>query len=207
MNLQTVIFIGRSGAGKGTQSNHLSTFLSKRHTNMEVRPPYLEIPVLYIETGAYFRKYAKEVGYTWDKTRVFGEKGKRQPEFLAIWMWAQVLIDNLSEQEHIIFDGMPRSLDEAKILDTAISFYGRENPTVVFLNVSRTWAEEHLRGRGRPDDVKADVVARRLAWYDEDVAPAVEYYRDNSSYRFIEINGEQSPEEVFSEILRGLNLK
>jgi adenylate kinase family enzyme len=122
-------------------------------------------------------------------------------------MWAQALIDNVRGREHIVVDGMPRSLDEAKILDTAISFYGRENPTVVFLNVSRAWAEDRLRGRGRPDDVKADVVARRLSWYDEDVAPAVEHYRNNSAYHFLEINGEQTPEEVFNDILKGLNIK
>jgi adenylate kinase family enzyme len=198
MNLQTIIFIGRSGAGKGTQSNHLNTFLGEQSK---------EVSVLYIETGAYFRKYTQEAGYTWDRARTFGETGKRQPEFLAIWMWAQALIDNVHGREHIIVDGMPRSLIEAKILDTAISFYERINPTVVFLNVSRAWAEDRLRGRGRPDDVKSDVVARRLSWYDEDVAPAVEYYRDNSAYRFLEINGEQTPEEVFNDVLKGLELK
>ncbi|HAT68153.1 MAG: hypothetical protein A2481_00690 [Candidatus Yonathbacteria bacterium RIFOXYC2_FULL_47_9] len=198
MDLQTIIFIGRSGAGKGTQSNHLNTFLSGRQDDSSV---------LYIETGAYFRKYAQEKGYTWDRARVYGETGKRQPEFLAIWMWAQALIDNISGREHLIVDGMPRSLDEAKILDTAVSFYGRENPTVVFLNVSRQWAEDRLRGRGRPDDVKSDVVARRLAWFDQDVAPAVEYYRNNPAYRFLDINGEQTPEEVFDDILESLNLK
>lgn len=198
MDLQTIIFIGRSGAGKGTQSNHLNTFLGEQNK---------EISVLYIETGAYFRKYVQETGYTWDRARTFSETGKRQPEFLAIWMWAQALINNVRGVEHIVVDGMPRSLPEAKILDAALSFYGREKPTVVFLNVSRTWAEDRLRGRGRPDDVKTDVVARRLSWYDEDVAPAVEYYRNNSTYRFLEINGEQTPEEVFDNILVGLNLK
>jgi len=196
--LQTIIFIGRSGAGKGTQSNHLNTFLGGQSK---------EVSVLYIETGAYFRKYTQEAGYTWDRARTFGETGKRQPEFLAIWMWAQALIDNVCGKEHLVVDGMPRSLLEAKILDTALSFYGRENPTVVFLNVSRTWAEDHLRGRGRPDDVKADVVARRLSWYDEDVEPAVLYYRNNPTYRFLEINGEQTPEEVFNDIVKGLTLK
>lgn len=198
MNLQTIIFIGRSGAGKGTQSNHLNTFLGEQSK---------EVSVLYIETGAYFRKYTQETGYTWDRARTFGETGKRQPEFLAIWMWAKALIDNMQGHEHIVVDGMPRSLAEAKILDTALSFYGRENPTVVFLDVSRTWAEERLHGRGRPDDIKSDVVARRLSWYDEDVVPAVDYYKNHPAYHFLEINGEQSPEEVFNDVLKGLNLK
>lgn len=198
MDLQTIIFIGRSGAGKGTQSNHLNTLLKEQQAS---------VSVLYIETGAYFRKHAQESGYTWDRARESGEMGKRQPEFLAIWMWAQALIDSVKGNEHIVVDGMPRSLDEAKILDTAFSFYGRENPTVVFLNVSRQWAEDRLRGRGRPDDVNSDVVARRLAWFDEDVAPAVEYYRNNPTYHFLNINGEQAPEKVFDDVLKGLNLK
>ncbi|MHB1118405.1 MAG: adenylate kinase family protein [Minisyncoccota bacterium] len=198
MDLQTVIFIGRSGAGKGTQSKRLNAFLEEHHP---------KTPVLYIETGAYFRRHIQEAGYTWDRSRKVNEIGKRQPEFLAIWMWAQAFIDNIHGREHIVIDGMPRSLDEARILDTALSFYERPTPTVVFLNVSRTWAEDRLRGRGRPDDISPEVVARRLSWYDEDVAPAVEFYKNDPAYRFIEVDGEQTPEEVFNDITSGLNIR
>lgn len=197
MNLQTIIFIGRSGAGKGMQSEHLKRYLAE-HTP--------ETPVLYIETGDYFRKYIKEEGDTWARARKIIEKGTRQPDFLAVWMWGTAFIENFKGNEHVVFDGAPRALPEAKILDTALPFYDRTNPAVVFLNVSQEWAEERLRGRGRADDIKPEVVARRFAFYEKDVVPVVEHYRTNPGYRFLDINGEQTPEEVFNDIKKGLGL-
>jgi len=198
MNLQTVIFIGRSGAGKGMQSGKLQEFLKNKNS---------ETPVLYIETGAYFRNFVKSDGHTWERSREVNEVGGRQPDFLAVWVWGGVFVNELKGNEHIIFDGTPRSVGEAKMLDTALSFYERYSPTVVFLNVSQGWAEERLRGRGRADDLKPEVVAKRLAFFDKDVAPAISYYRENPEYNFFEVNGEQTPDEVFRDVLQGFNIE
>lgn len=195
MDLQTIIFIGRSGAGKGMQSGMLQELLKNE------KP---ETPTLYIETGAYFRNFVKGDGYTWERAREVNEVGGRQPDFLAVWVWGNIFVDKLRGNEHIMFDGTPRSVGEAKMLDTALSFYERHNPTIVFLNVSQVWAEDRLRGRGRADDLKPEVVAKRLAFFEADVAPAVEYYRNNPAYRFVEVNGEQTPEEVFGDIVKQL---
>lgn len=197
MELQTVIFIGRSGAGKGMQSEHLKRYLAE-HTP--------GTPVLYIETGDYFRKYIKEEGDTWARARKIIELGTRQPDFLAVWMWTTAFVENYTGNQHVVFDGAPRALAEANILDTALPFYDRTNPVVVFLNVSQGWAEDRLRGRGRADDLKPEVVARRFAFFEKDVVPVVEHYRVNPSYRFLEINGEQTPEAVFDDIKKGLSI-
>lgn len=197
MELQTVIFIGRSGAGKGMQSEHLKRYLAE-HTP--------GTPVLYIETGDYFRKYIKEEGDTWNRARKIIELGTRQPDFLAVWMWTTAFIENYKGNEHLVFDGAPRALAEAKILETALPFYDRKNPVVVFLNVSQEWAEERLKGRGRADDLNPEVVARRLAFFTKDVVPVVEYYRTSTTCKFLEINGEQTPEEVFNDIKNGLHV-
>ncbi len=193
MNLQTVIFIGRSGAGKGVQSGFLQEFLKKESP---------ETPILYIETGEHFRRHIKDYGHTWDLARKVNETGGRQPDFLAVWIWSHLFIEKVRGGEHLVFDGTPRSLGEAKMLSTALPFYEREKPAVIFLNVSREWAEERLRGRGRPDDMDPEVVNHRLSWYEKDVLPALDYYRENSAYRFLDINGEQTPEEVHGEIIK-----
>lgn len=198
MDLQTIIFVGRSGSGKGMQSDMFQKFLSKHTPNT---------PILYIETGEHFRRHIKDSGHTWDLARKINETGGRQPDFLAVWIWSHLFIEKVRGGEHLVFDGTPRSLGEAKMLNTALPFYGRANIAVVFLNVSRQWAEDRLRGRGRADDLKPEVVAKRLAWYEDDVLPAVSYYRKNPAYRFLDINGEQTPEEVFNDILGGLDIK
>lgn len=197
MELQTVIFIGRSGAGKGMQSGMLQEYLKEKTPDS---------PILYIETGSYFRKLIKEHGYVWDRARIIQDEGGRQPDFLAVWIWSGVFIDKIRGGEHLIFDGMPRSATEAKILDTAFPFYGLKLPAVVFLNVSEHWAEDHLRLRGRPDDIKPEVVAKRLAFFNADVVPALDYYRSDQAHRFFEINGEQTPEQVFNDIKKSLGI-
>lgn len=195
MELQTIIFIGRSGAGKGVQSALLQKYLNERSS---------DTPILYIETGQYFRKYVQGSGYTWDRARVINGAGARQPDFLAVWVWAGLFVEKLKGGEHLIFDGTPRSLGEAKMLHTAFPFYERAHPTVVFLDISSEEAEKRLRGRGRPDDLDPAAIARRFAWYDNDVVPAIDYYRKDPAYHFLEINGEQSPEKVHHDIVRQL---
>ncbi|MBI5077886.1 MAG: nucleoside monophosphate kinase [Candidatus Yonathbacteria bacterium] len=197
MELQTVIFIGRSGSGKGMQSGMLQKFLGE-HTP--------ENPILYIETGDHFRRHIKDSGYTWDLARKVNEEGGRQPDFLAVWIWSHLFIEKIRGGEHIIFDGMPRSLVEAQMLDTALLFYERKNPAVIFLNVSQGWAEDRLRGRGRADDLNPEVVAKRLAFFTKDVVPAIGYYREAPGYSFFEVNGEQTPDEVFSDVKKALSV-
>lgn len=194
VNPQTVIFIGRSGAGKGVQAKLLQSFLKDSTPNT---------PVLYLETGAYFRKYIKQDGFTWDRARDVNDKGARQPDFIAVWIWSQFLIENTKEgNHHLVFDGTPRSLNEAEMLSTALPFYDRKNPMVVFLDISSSCAEERLRLRGRADDLDALSIGRRQEWFENDVAPAIDYYRNNSDYIFLEIDGEQTPEEVHQEIVK-----
>lgn len=194
MNPQTVIFIGRSGAGKGVQSKLLQDFFKDNTPG---------ISVLYLETGSYFREYVKREGYTWDLARVGTKTGLRQPDFLAIWSWSQFFIDNMTEgNQHIVLDGISRALNEAKTLSTALHFYNRKDPIVVFLDISSACAEGRLRARGRADDLVPESIARKQKWFEDDVAPAVEYYRNNSDYNFLEIDGEKTPEEVHQEIVK-----
>ncbi|MBI3634481.1 MAG: nucleoside monophosphate kinase [Candidatus Yonathbacteria bacterium] len=193
---QTVIFIGRSGAGKGIQSKLLQNFLK------DSTP---DIPVLYLETGACFREYIKREGYTWNRARVTTETGLRQPNFLAIWSWSQFFIDNIKgDNQHLILDGISRALNEAEALSTAFLFYHRKNPIVVFLDISNSCAERRLRLRGRSDDLIVESIASKQKWFEEDVVPAVEYYRNNPDYNFLEIDGEQAPERIHQEIMKKL---
>ena len=197
--LQTIIFIGRSGCGKGMQAGLLRKKLEEQDS---------KTPIVYIETGEHFRSHMKDSAYTWDLARKVNEAGGRQPDFLAVWLWGHLLLERLRGGEHLVFDGAPRSLSEAMALHTAFPFYGREKPTVIFLNVSREWSEERLQGRGRADDIKPETIARRLSWYEKDVIPAVEFFKKNSEdYTFLEVNGEQTPEQVFADIVKGVSFE
>jgi len=196
MKLHTFVFIGRSGCGKGTQAKLLDQVIKDQDPNT---------PIYHLETGQKFRDFIAEDGYTNELSRAVMKSGKRQPDFLAVWMWSHLFIENLKGNEHIVIDGTPRSIAEAHTLDNAFTFYKREMPHVVHLNVSREWSEKHLLARGRADDMKDDI-KHRLDWYDRDVQPAVDYFRENPNYHFIEINGEQSIEAVHQELVKKAGL-
>lgn len=192
--VHTFIFIGPSGSGKGTQREHLMTHLKETQENANI---------FFVETGQRFRDFIKGDGRANRRAREMMEEGVRAPDFLALYMWSGILLDRLNdeEEEHVIFDGTPRSKNEAIILDTALNFFERSSVFVIFIDVSRSWATERLTERQRQDD-DYEGIQKRLDWYEKDVAPAVEYYRTHPTHHFIEVNGEQSREEVRHEMLR-----
>ncbi|MDO8565006.1 MAG: nucleoside monophosphate kinase [bacterium] len=191
--LHTVIFIGRSGCGKGTQADLLKERIAK--FDPEKRQ------ILYVETGEHFRRFINGDSYSSKLSKRAYDLDERQPDFLACSMWTKVLLEELNENMHLVFDGAPRALDEAEILTSALEFYKREKPSIIYLNVSREWSEKRLLARGRTDDLNINKIDKRLDWFDKDVLPAIEYFKNNPYYRYFEVNGEQPIEKVHAEII------
>jgi adenylate kinase len=192
MKLQTFIFIGRSGCGKGTQVALLQEYMKKQDRRRHI---------LYIETGERFRQFIKEHSLSSRLAAEIYKTGSRQPDFIAVWMWSHPLVEKMNGEEHVIFDGTPRSLHEAQVLDTAITFYNRQRPHVIYLNISREASKARMIVRRRMDDINEEEIERRLNWFESDVLPAVEYFRKYSKYAFIELNGDQPVEAVQQELL------
>lgn len=190
MDKKTTIFMGRSGCGKGTQAKLYAEALKKSDG---------EHPVLYSETGALFREFVSGSGYSQGLAREIMEEGDREPDFLAVYLWGRSFIEKLTGNENLIIDGSPRSLGEAKILDTALSFYGRV-ADVVYLDVSREWSIKRLTERGRADDTDVEENEKRMNWFESDVMPAVLHYQNHPSHKFFSISGERSIVEIAADI-------
>lgn len=185
---QTFIFIGRSGSGKGTQADLLIKEFTKKGEE-----------VFYVETGEEIRKLLATDSYSAQIAKKVSLAGIRQPDFLADYMWSGLLLNRFKGNEHLIFDGTPRSLVQAQTLDTALDFYQRELVHVIALHVSPDCATNRLTRRGRNDDDESGI-KNRLAWYEKDVVPALDYYRTNLRYRLVEVDGERPIAEVHDEI-------
>src|ERR1700692_4058241 len=192
MELQAFIFIGRSGCGKGTQAGLFQKYVKKLDYKRHI---------LFIEMGERFRHFIKEQSLSSRLAAEIYKTGNRQPDFIAVWMWSHLLVENMTGEEHVIFDGTPRSFHEAQILDTAITFYHRQRPHVIYLNISRETSKARMMARRRMDDLNEEEIERRLNWFESDVLPAVEYFRKYSKYNFIELDGDQPVEAVQQEIL------
>ena len=190
MHPQAFIFFGSSGSGKGTQAKLLTEYL-KETTNRGT---------LYIETGEKFREFKEKENLTSLLVKDIMDHGKLIPEFLPIWIWTDFIIKHFSGNEHLILDGLCRRVDEAPVLTSALKFYGFKNPCVIFLGLTEKVAYERMKGRQRKDDTD-EYINSRLAWFQKEVIPAMNYLKNNSYYTFLDINGEQSIEDVHNEII------
>jgi len=193
MTPQTFIFIGRSGCGKGTQVALLQKLLKEKDPGREI---------VHLETGSKFREFIAGEGYSNKLSAEIYNRGERQPDFLAVRFWADLLVDKAQIDNHILFDGICRSLPEAKIFSTITDYYTRK-VTVVHINVSRQWSTERLTARGRDDDDPTGI-EKRLNWFEQDTALAIDYFKSDNRYDFIDVNGEQSIEDVHKELVAKL---
>ena len=194
---QTFIFQSRSGSGKGTQVVLLKEYLEKYDPGRKV---------LRLETGKQFRELASKNTFTGLCTKEVLDRGGLPPEFLAIWIWAGFFIEAFTGDEHLIFDGFPRRAHEAAMLHIALQFYKRTQAHFVELKTSREWSFARLKGRGRYDDTDTSIT-RRLDWYETEVVPTIDFFKDHSDYYLVhDINGEQTVEKVHADIMDALGL-
>jgi len=186
------ILMGRSGSGKGTQTGLLVRYLCEKEKLCRT---------LHIESGALVREFVREDGYTQKRTKSVMESGLLIPEAMTVSLWANYLTENFTGIESMVFDGTPRKLREAQLLDETFKFYSIKKPTLIYVNVGEKWAEDRLCGRARKDDTK-EAVEKRMSWFESEVMPVINYYKENPDYNYVNINGEQTIEEVHKEIVK-----
>jgi adenylate kinase len=200
MQLQAFMFMGRPGSGKGTQSNLLIESLKK------IDPDH---SVLHLETGAEFRKLFKPDG---NFTSRLGKKtidaGILMPVFMTVYAWGNVLVEKFDGTQHLIFDGTPRKLIEAKLIEEVFPFYGLiANVIYLDAHVEETTKRLLLRAeqQGRKDDTHAGI-AKRHSEYEKQVQPTLDYLRKHEGVRFHDIDGIGTIPEVHARILEALKL-
>src|SRR3989338_2234331 len=158
---QTFILAGPSGCGKGNQVDLFKKYLHRKTPDIKQFHSY---------TGDGFRALIEGKTTASQRAREIQMAGGLQPEFLAVWIWADLLIKNFTGQEHLFIDGSPRRLGEALVLDSALDFFKREQTQVIVINVSDAETTNRLLARGRADDT-AEAIKKRLGWYRDLVVP------------------------------------
>ena len=181
------VLIGPPGSGKGTQAKLLAKHFDNLH---------------YISTGQLFRKLVKEKTHTGEKIKETLESGGLIFDDLATTLWMYEIAFNVKKNQGIIADGFPRRLQEARDLDAFLKFLDRKKNTYFFLiGISEKEALKRLPKRGRADDEIKDI-KRRFALYRKRTVPAMNYFKKQGL--LIKINGEQSIENVFKDILKAI---
>lgn len=197
MDPKTIIFIGPQGSGKGTQIERLDKTLKAKDPNRRV---------VDIQTGRRFRGMAaKQEGYTERSVHQTLDTGVLQPLFLSVVLWGDAFHHHVDPDCHLLIDGFPRTVNEARVLESALAFYRRENVVIINLETPEEVVRKRMEGRARPDDTPESIEAR-LRWYREETLPVLAYYRERAHTTVIDCDGTKSIDEVEREIAAKLGL-
>ena len=180
-----IVLLGGPGCGKGTQARRLA-----KHYDL-----------VHFSTGALFRHEMKLETVVGKQARLLIDNGNYCPDDMALNM----LNEHIAAAEVLrgfIFDGVPRTLKQAKMMD-GVNYL---NPIPVTLVINLQVDEEEITRRiqkraieeGRSDDQLA-VLPQRIANYYILTEPLIDYYSHQN--RLIQINGMNSVEEVFQDII------
>ncbi len=195
---KTVIFIGPQGSGKGTQIAKLDAVLKEKDPSRRV---------VDIQTGRRFRAMAASgEGYTEQHVSETLNDGVLQPLFLSTTLWGDAMKTHVDDKCHLLIDGFPRVAPEAKVLESALAFYHRDNIDIINLDTPEEVVRERMTARAREDDTEESIEAR-LRWYREETLPVVDYYRQRADTKVHDIDGTLSIEGVHEAIIEALALK
>lgn len=192
----SVLFFGSQGAGKGTQVKMLMEHLTKTQP---------ERGIIHIDMGAELRALRDTGSYTGKLTGTVIDQGNRMPDFMAIYLQTKKIAENLiAGDEHIIADGLARGPEQTAAFDDAMKFFGRDDFTIVSIELTEASVMQRLLARGRNDDTE-EAIKKRLAWYHSDVIPQLELLKSRGR-KVISVDGEPDVETIHANILRELGL-
>src|SRR5215510_6095084 len=173
MNL---ILFGPPGAGKGTQAKLLQD----------------ERGLVQLSTGDMLRAAVAQGTELGKKSKAIMDRGDLVPDDLVIGIIAERL-DKPDCATGVIFDGFPRTVAQAKALDTMLAQRGRKIDAVVELKVDDEAMVGRMESRVRenPGAARADdnpeTLRKRLGVYRQNTAPLLEFYRNQG--RLVTVDG------------------
>lgn len=195
METQTFVFYGIIGSGKGTQVDLLQKYLKEKNITTDI---------LYTSTGVEFRKVIESGSYTGKIVKETLEKGFLQPDFLTTSLLTNILISGMQEGTTLIADGYPRTVAQSKSFEAMMKFYKREKVKIIYIELSEEEVMRRNLLRARADDTE-EGIQKRIEEFKNNVIPSMNYFKDKTGYEIFTINGEQTREEVFQDIIKALN--
>lgn len=213
-----IVMLGAPGAGKGTISKRLSK----------------ELNIPHISSGDLIRaKVQEEVEKASEFQEVMDKGGLINDEDISVIMEERLAMDDT--ENGFILDGFPRNLNQTDLCDEVLDKYGKEVDLAVNLDVAENIIIERISNRRicpncgavyntknippkvegicdvcgteiiqRTDDSEEQVKAR-LAVYDDQTKPLINYYDDKGILFNLEIKEERDADVTVKEIVEYIN--
>ena len=179
-----IILFGPPGAGKGTQSKYLVDKLKN----------------FQISTGDILREEIKKNSDIGQQITNNMNEGKFVSDKIVNELIEKIIFDP-QKKDKLIFDGYPRSLSQAKHLDSLLDKSNQKIDHIFFLNVNKDTIVERIEKRkvleNRSDD-NTDTILKRYDTYMETTRPVLDFYSKNPNFH--EINGTQEIDQITREI-------
>ena len=207
-----IIMLGAPGAGKGTQAKKIAE--------------KYEIP--HISTGDIFRANIKNGTELGIKAKAYMDKGSLVPDELT----CDLVMDRIAQEDcknGFVLDGFPRTIPQAKALDSALEKINEKMDFAVDVDVPDENIVNRMGGRraclncgatyhivfnptkldgvcdtcGKQtvlrEDDKPETVQNRLHIYHEQTQPLLDYYKEQNILK--SVDGTKPMDEVFSDIV------
>ncbi|SKB15729.1 putative adenylate kinase 2 [Planktothrix sp. PCC 11201] len=179
-----LVILGGPGAGKGTQAKLLCSDLG--------------IPCL--DMGQILRQRIISDTELGQQAKPYVEKGELVPDEIMIQFVRQQLLDPNVGQGWLL-DGYPRTAFQAEELDFLLEDLEQKLNWAIYFNVPEMVLKRRSLARSRADD-QLGIIERRIELFYQRTVPILEYYELTN--RLLDINGEQSPEQIYQEICQRL---
>ena len=185
-----IILFGPPGAGKGTQAK----YLVKKLNNFQ------------ISTGDILREEIKNNSDIGKKIIDVMNDGRFVSDDIVNQLLEKQVFDP-QKKNKLIFDGYPRSINQAKNLDLLLDSSNQKIDFVFFLNVNKETIIKRIQKRKilekRSDD-ELDTILKRYDTYMETTKPVLEFYSKNSNFH--EIDGSDEIEQITNKIDTFINV-
>ena len=177
-----IILFGPPGAGKGTQAEYIVNYFGLAH----------------LSTGNMFRSAIQNETPLGIKVKSILDAGELVSDEVAVDLVQEETTKDIYHKG-CVFDGFPRTVAQAESFDHMLA----NKNTAVDALISLVVPEEELinrilsRGQGRSDDT-TEGVKNRLAVYENETKPVLDYYEKKGLVKVI--NGTGSVESMFDRI-------
>ena len=179
-----IILFGPPGAGKGTQAK----YLVKKLNNFQ------------ISTGDILREEIKNNSEIGKKIINVMNDGKFVNDDIVNELLEKHVFDP-KKKGKLIFDGYPRSINQAKNLDLLLDRSNQKIDFIFFLNVNKDTIIERIEKRktleNRSDD-ELNTILKRYDKYMDTTRPVLDFYSKNPN--FYEIDGSLKIDDITAKI-------
>ena len=191
--MKKIVLLGAPGCGKGTQSK----LLVEKHNFFQ------------LSTGDLLRDQTSNKGSKYgEQIKIIMKKGDLVSDDIVI----NLIIEKITvlKNENVIFDGFPRNIKQAKVLDESLENVSISLDSAILIDVDFKILEQRIENRikesksnEKREDDNIETLLKRIEVYKTNTFPIIEYYKKKGILR--NVNGMDTIENVSQEISKFIN--